>query len=146
MFGSVSSFSTVGMGAVWFKVNVVGLSASSATYRTHKEIAGYDVVVPYHASCHRCELAFKAAIGTEHAFLDLLAGTLQCAALFWNNAPSRLKRVVKGRRSRRRRRVRGRGASASGRSTIAGLSGSGREVSGHRATKATAVGQWSPRT
>ena len=47
-----------------------------------KEIAGYDVVVPYHASCHRCELAFKAAIGTEHAFLDLLADTLQSAALF----------------------------------------------------------------
>ena len=27
-----------------------------------KEIARYDVLVPYHASCHRCELAFKAAI------------------------------------------------------------------------------------
>ena len=56
-----------------------------------KEIAGYDVVVPYHASCHRCELAFKAAIGTDHAFLDLLANTLQSAALFWNKPPSRLK-------------------------------------------------------
>ena len=56
-----------------------------------KEIAGYDVVVPYHASCHRCELAFKAAIASDHAFLDLLADTLQCVALFWNNAPSRLK-------------------------------------------------------
>ena len=56
-----------------------------------KEIAGYDVVVPYHAYCHRCELAFKAAIGTNHAFLDLLADTLQSAALFWNAAPSRLK-------------------------------------------------------
>ena len=56
-----------------------------------KEIAGYDVVVPYHASCHRCELAFKAAIGTDHVFLDLLADMLQSAALFRNNAPSRLK-------------------------------------------------------
>ena len=56
-----------------------------------KEIAGYDVVVPYHEHCHRCELAFKAAIAADHAFLDLLADTLQCAALFWNNAPCRLK-------------------------------------------------------
>ena len=56
-----------------------------------KEIAGYDVVVPYHASCHRCELAFKAAIASDHAFLDLLVDTLQSAALFWNHAPSRLK-------------------------------------------------------
>ena len=56
-----------------------------------KWIAGYDVVVPYHASCHRCELAFKAAISTEHAFLDLLADTLHSAALFCNNAPPRLK-------------------------------------------------------
>ena len=31
MFGSVSSFSTVGMGPVWFRANVVGLSASSAS-------------------------------------------------------------------------------------------------------------------
>ena len=37
----------------------------------------------YHASYHRCELASKAAITTEHAFLDLLADMLQCAALFW---------------------------------------------------------------
>ena len=56
-----------------------------------QEIAGYDVVVPYHESCHRCELAFKVAIAADHAFRDLLADTLQCAALFWNNAPSRLK-------------------------------------------------------
>ena len=56
-----------------------------------KEIARYDVVVPYHASFHQCELAFKAAIGTEHAFLDLMADTLQFLALFWNSASSRLK-------------------------------------------------------
>ena len=49
------------------------------------------MVVPYHASCHRCELAFKAAITTEHVFLDLLADTLQSAPLFRNSDPSRLK-------------------------------------------------------
>ena len=37
-----------------------------------KEIARYDVVVPYHTSCHRCELAFKAAIGTNHAYHRIL--------------------------------------------------------------------------
>ena len=42
-----------------------------------KEIAGYDVVVPYHASCHRCELA----ITTKHAFLDVLTDTSQCCAI-----------------------------------------------------------------
>ena len=51
----------------------------------------YNVIVPYHASCHRCDLAFKAAMQLDHAFLDLLADTLQSAASFWNNAPSRLK-------------------------------------------------------
>ena len=55
-------------------------------------------------------------------------------------------RVVKGRRSRRKRRLRGGGAFASGRSTTTGVSGSGRGVSGHRTSKATAVGEWSPRT
>ena len=33
----VSSFSTVWMGLVWFKANVVGLSASSATYRRRSQ-------------------------------------------------------------------------------------------------------------
>ena len=46
-----------------------------------KEIAGYDVVVPYHTSCHGCESAFKAPIAADHAFLDLLADTLQSVAL-----------------------------------------------------------------
>ena len=55
-----------------------------------REFCGYDMLVPYHASCHRCALAFKSAITSEHAFLDLLADTLQSAALFWNNYPSRL--------------------------------------------------------
>ena len=38
------------------------------------------------------------------------------------------------------------GASALGKSTIAGQSGSGRGVTGHRTTEATAVGPWNPRT
>ena len=46
-----------------------------------KEVAGYDVVVPYHASCHKCEMAFKATITTEHAFLDLLADTLHVSSV-----------------------------------------------------------------
>ena len=37
-----------------------------------KEIARYDVVVPYHASCHRCELAFKAASAPTMRFLICL--------------------------------------------------------------------------
>ena len=49
------------------------------------------MIVPYRASCHRCDLAFKAAMQLDHAFLDLLADTLQSAASLWNNAPSRLK-------------------------------------------------------
>ena len=56
-----------------------------------QEIARYDVIVLYHASCHRCNLAFKGTPTSEHAFLDLLADTLRSAASFWNHAPSRLK-------------------------------------------------------
>ena len=56
-----------------------------------QQLTGYNVIVPYHASCHRCDLAFKAAMQLDHAFLDLLADTLQSAASFWNNAASRLK-------------------------------------------------------
>ena len=49
------------------------------------------MIVPYHASCHRGDLTFKAAMQLDHMFLDLLGDTLQSAASFWNNAPSRLK-------------------------------------------------------
>ena len=56
-----------------------------------QQLTAYNVIVPYHASCHRCDLAFKAAMQLDHAFLDLLADTLQSAASFWNNAASRLK-------------------------------------------------------
>ena len=56
-----------------------------------QQVTGYNVIVPYHVSCHRCDLAFKAAMQLDHAFLDLLGDTLQSAASFWNNAPSRRK-------------------------------------------------------
>ena len=56
-----------------------------------QQLTGYNVMVPYHASCHMCDLAFKAAMQLDHTFLDLLADTMQSAASFWNNAPSRLR-------------------------------------------------------
>ena len=56
-----------------------------------QQVTGYNVIVPYHASYHRCDLAFKAAMQLDHTFLDLLGDTLQSAASFWNHPPSRLK-------------------------------------------------------
>ena len=56
-----------------------------------QQVTGYNVIVPYDASCLRCDPAFKAAMQLDHTFLDLLGDTLQSAASFWNNAPSRLK-------------------------------------------------------
>ena len=64
-------------------------------------------MVPYHASCHGCDLAFKAAMQLDHMFLDLLADTMQPAASFWNNAPSGL-RGGGAKKQRRRRKEGGR--------------------------------------
>ena len=54
-------------------------------------LAGYDVIVLIHASCHRCDFAFKAAVSRKYHFLDLLSEVLQSGALFCDNAPARLK-------------------------------------------------------
>ena len=56
-----------------------------------QQLTRHNVIVPYHASCHRCDPTFKAAMQLDHTFLDLLGDTLPSAASFWNSAPSRLK-------------------------------------------------------
>jgi hypothetical protein len=48
--------------------------------------------VPVWAACHRADLSFKAGLKEDvYNFVDILANSLQEAALFWNNAPARLK-------------------------------------------------------
>ena len=60
-------------------------------HHLQQEVARCDVPVPYHTSFHMVDLAFKAALTCEHAFLDPVADTLRFAVSFCNNSPFRLK-------------------------------------------------------
>ena len=55
-----------------------------------QDICGWSVVVPIHTNCHRTDLAIKAALSAGHAFVDVVANSMQQVALFWNNSPARL--------------------------------------------------------
>ena len=67
MFGSRRPFSIVGMGQVWSKGEHGGIIAILGDLQ--QQVAGYDVVVPYHAPCHWCDLAFKSALTSEHEWV-----------------------------------------------------------------------------
>ena len=55
------------------------------------ELLGFSVVVPFHANCHRADLAFRDAMAAgNYGFLDIVADGMQAIALHWNHAPARL--------------------------------------------------------
>ena len=55
------------------------------------ELLGFNVVVPFHANCHRADLAFRDAMAAgNYGFLDIVADGMQAIALHWNLAPARL--------------------------------------------------------
>ena len=55
------------------------------------ELLGFSVVVPFHANCHRADLAFRDAMAAgNYGFLDIVADGMQAIALHWNHALARL--------------------------------------------------------
>ena len=52
------------------------------------EVAGFGVLVPVHANCHRADLGWREVRDEGHAFVPTVSEGMQQAAAFFNHAPA----------------------------------------------------------